>query len=831
MNQVFLGLDVNGLSDRAIEVEWQLAHITSERRLHRPEVIELVGSKPRYVTGEAASLHPAGRGWVQPQWGETATRHQISDILAALREHDEFRARAILVEHLRSLVRGSDQAGFAIPDDISAEAQTTLLEAVRQSVRFSPQHGWRGWTALPVWRSVAALFGWVRGQQADYLQNLNGAEALVLSLLPDRMVAAPLTLDLASDAHGGPLLTPVRSKPGWAVEAETYPPEDIEREIVEQIPDSLLRRQLELVGAGADYVRGDVPQILLQSRDGRWLAPPKVYVHHDSRRSHLEVFRELVAEAITGRFALILIESPEEERGFPDRKWVDFAAEVAQLWRKTALVAVAPPGAVARGCAEYSARLAHNLPTFFDYLPRIEIVAQEGEDARFIPLFPEQQRVPGNQAFREQLDGKFEVPAGVQSLTFHLYKDEDRKQEDVRKAVMQLPQAPERAVPISLRVDQRPVSGHALIEILPHPEDALGPERIALDWRSMEETGLSRKDTIAKIERERPRGYPDHAPTQTHWAVWDGLEVARAMERFLPISPTHTLYPTRLDELRTALGQRLNPASRGYDPSVKEALSPFNSDGGYPSIPGRSVLVAKVQEKISYDLSQLKPGPRNNQFRQWLCLAGSWMFASAPSGVLEHLRLVMQGQVAAGHLTQAIGRAAASPRDIELAFGFLSRRLDERSQAIPKWHGAMNDLKAAAFILRFRREAGRLLTTDQATLIASAAIGVMVNELRAGAAPPLQQKFLWAALAFLLVLRHRERNQSFLVPPTDGELGSQLYVLAKRVLSKAQEEIESGRPCHFLVPSGLENAGLFLERRGGDAGIIAVISQGLDGDD
>jgi hypothetical protein len=351
-----------------------------------------------------------------------------------------------------------------------------------------------------------------------------------------------------------------------------------------------------------------------------------------------------------------------------------------------------------------------------------------------------------------------------------------------------------------------------------------------LDWRAMEETGLSRQETIAKIERERPRGYPDHAPTRTHWSVWDGLEVAEAMNRFLVVSPSQTLYSSRLDDLRRVLGQRLNPAFRGDDPSIDEMLPPFASDGGYPTVPGRAVLVRRVQDKISGDLSLLPPIAANRRLIQWLCLTGSWMFASAPEGALEKLRLVMQGKTAAGQLTQAIGRAVSRPQDIELAFGFLFRRLDKRSQAVPKWKGAMNDLKAAAFILRFRREAGRLLTTDQAYMIAHAALGVMMNELRVASRQPLQQRFLSAAMAFLLVLRHRERNQSFLSPPVNGEVKSPLYQHANEVLAKVQEAIKGGRRCHSLVPSAIENALLFLDRRGGDAGIIAVIGQSLEGD-
>ena len=210
----------------------------------------------------------------------------------------------------------------------------------------------------------------------------------------------------------------------------------------------------------------------------------------------------------------------------------------------------------------------------------------------------------------------------------------------------------------------------------------------------MEETGLSRQEAIAKIEKDRPRGYPDHAPTQTHRSVWDGLEVTDAMNQCLASSPSHELYESRLNNLRRTLSQRLNPALRGYDPTIDELLCPFDSDGGYPSIPGRAVLIRRVQDKISDDLAQLPRTAKNRRRIQWLCLTGSLMFASAAEGALEKLRLVMRDQLPAGQLTQAIGRAVSSPQDIELALEFLFRGLEQRSQAVPQWKGAMNHLRA-----------------------------------------------------------------------------------------------------------------------------------------
>lgn len=835
MEPRFHGIDLNGQSDRVARLTWPSDTSSDQIVLYRPEVIEQLGSRTGWVAGEEAKQHPAGRGWSQPLWTESAfRRHSVASSLADLR-YGRTAALPILTEHLRYLSKSGNRFGLAIPDDLNSEAQTLLLDAARRATRHTPKHGSPSWTARPIWRSVAALFGWAQLQSPDSLGRLKEKHALVLSLLADRLVAARIELDV-HETEAGLLLTPVRSERGRAFDGENYPPSDIEQDVLEAVTPSSLRAQLALVGAGADYIRGSCPNILLQNADGRWRLPPRLSVDAELRSKSLRAFAEQLREVVHDHCPLIVIDAPDENRGFPDRSWAGFAAEVVQRHRPSAQVVHLAADAVARGCAEYEARLEHRLPTFFDYLPQIEIVAQdEADQLRFVALFPERRRVRGNEAFHAQLDGKFGVPAGASKLTFHLFKDEEERKENVRKSVTELPIQPDRTIPISLRVEQRPVSGHASIEVVPVIEGALGPARVMLDWREMEPTGKTRPEVIAQLERERPRAYPNPAPTRTHPAVWTALRLEAAMERFLrePASIGRT-YGHAIDQLKSVIGRQANPAYVGGDLAFNEALNPFDSNGQFPSegrlLGRRDELVAQVRAKISRDMAALTQNRAGDRTVRQLCLIGGWMFAGAPEAVVAYFRRIMRQQIGAGHLTEAIGRTVKEPDDIRLAFEFLRLRLHERQHASPPWKGATKELKAAANILRFRPEAGRLLSMPQAEVIVDCALGTMYNELDAdGGTRRLQQRFLWAAMAFLLALRFRQENRAFLQPESSGH-ARERYVFAQTILEHARDAIRRRRRCHRLAPSAVENALAFLTQAGGDPDIIEVISRGLDED-
>src|SRR5208282_5195163 len=165
----------------------------------------------------------------------------------------------------------------------------------------------------------------------------------------------------------------------------------------------------------------------------------------------LEAIRDLYAlfeeAGLEGaRNSIILVETPDPIRGFKDRSWQQLAVlrirKLLNLADSDTRVVALEPDSVALGCAEYGARLAHELPTFFDYLPQIEICASDADDenSSFIPLL-KAERVAGNQPFRQTLPGRFQVDAGKNSITFYLTKADERF---VRKSVVQLPLAPDK---------------------------------------------------------------------------------------------------------------------------------------------------------------------------------------------------------------------------------------------------------------------------------------------------------------------------------------------------------------------------------------------------
>lgn len=839
MPQTFRGIDLNGLVDRALSIVWPDKSKGDETTLRRPVVVRLAGNRVTWVAGPSALAHPGGRGWIQPAWAsDNAERIRVAEMLEAI-SADKGEHVAALSEHLRSLVRSADRAGVVVADDFGVEAQELLLDAAAKAVRFVPGRGRIGWQPHLLWRSVAAVFGWSQSLSQEQILRLRGKRAFVLCLLPDRLVAAHLELDF-EDTSVGRLMTPVRSEAGTAYGHDAYPPREVEQEVLENLERPLIARQLMLADAGGDYVSGGKRDLLLQDETGRWIeAPALAHISQERRTRAFRDFGELLGDTDSGSADVILIETPDPTRGFNDRSWVRYAAEFLQPRPPSRNIVCIPEDAVVRGCAEFSARLAKDLPTFFDYLPRIEIAAlDENERIQFVPLLPRQDRVAGNATYQASLGG-FQVPAAARHLEFHLFKEGDRSGEDVRFSRTDLPVKPEAPVPISLHIEQRPVSGYAVVDVVPNVPDALGSARITLDWRRMMTTGMTRAELLKKLEREQPRGYPDAPPPlQTHWAVWRELHVERVLENFIgtPPGPGST-YESAVNELRQTLGRRSNPSYAGHDASVNEARHAFGSAGDIPASLGKagSTLVEQLRKKIGEDLKHFERRGRNKEIDRiirHLCLGGAWMFAKCPDGVLDRFRNILRGQVAVGHLTQAISRSVTEASDINETYAFLARWMEVKGTKIPAWQGAMNELKAVANILRFRPEAAKSLNKPEAVMFVRCALGVMSNGLQAGGGrAALQQKFLWAAMTFLLVLRYRSVLPDFIAPPKDGERGDAYYELARGVLQEASRMRPGVRRMHRLVPDTVKNALEFLNKSGGDPNIITVLTGTLDGAD
>jgi hypothetical protein len=146
----------------------------------------------------------------------------------------------------------------------------------------------------------------------------------------------------------------------------------------------------------------------------------------------------------------------------------------------------------------------------------------------------------------------------------------------------------------------------------------------------------------------------------------------------------------------------------------------------------------------------------------------------------------------------------------------------------------MNDLKAIALLLEYEETACRILTTPQAELVLECALGTLDLELSArNGNGRLQQKFLWAVKAILLILRHRKANPNFVSPPAAGGVESSLYSQALLILHVAQAQAKRPiRRASQIARDAVENAIQFLQKTGGNPDIIRAISKSLDdGDD
>jgi hypothetical protein len=542
------------------------------------------------------------------------------------------------------------------------------------------------------------------------------------------------------------------------------------------------------------------------------------------------------------RNSIILVETPDHIRGFKDRSWQELAVlcirKLLNLTDDDTRVVALESDSVAFGCAEYAARLAHDLPTFFDYLPQIEICASDADEENFsfVPLL-KAERVAGNQPFRQTLSGCFQVDAGNNSITFYLTKADEPF---VRKSVTQLPFAPDKAVQICLDVEQRPVNGYAVIDIVPSDPGALGATRISLDWRRMEDTAETAEQILDKLGAARRRPYPNCAPTVTHASVWEALELASTIEQFLDTPPSvlSAAYRNRLGALRSAFGRRINPNRAGVPGGINENLRPFSSSGNAPagslshSLFGAPHLTTMVRTKIDRDLGDLLN--RRTEEAKRLCndllIAGSWMFAGAPDCVVRFFRRVAVGKEPVGRRMQALSRVLSKPEDIELAFRLIEQNLTRRRHSSPPWAHGMNDLKSITLLLEYEEAACRILTTSQAELVLECALATLELELSAQrGSGPLQQKFLWAVKSILLILRHRKANPNFLSPSGNGGVVATLYERTLLRLQGAQGQARRPiRRASQIAQDAVENAILFLQKTGGNPDIIRAISQSED---
>ena len=856
MRDGFTGIDLNGGTDRCLRIAWPTRARLGETRIDQGVVVNPTDDADPFLVGHAATMSPVARGWSWRLWaGKAGARHNVADLANRLREDEAPRGvddAKMLAAHIRHLVGAASQVGLIVPDDFGPGAQARLLDVARRANRFDPKRGWIGWVPFPVWRSVASVFSWASRIDANKLAQLRGRRVMVVSMLDDRLTVASLEID-HEQVGDRVLITPVRQTMGKSGPSN-YTPKLAETELVERISDKRVREQVKAIAGERSLARIGALPVVFQRDDGTWFENeywPKVNEDLiDKLRERARGDIRFLKDQITGG-DIVLIECPETDRALRTTSWSSWYANKIVAFEGIVadeVFKLFPEDAVAGAC-EYVARLSNRLPTYFDHIFEIEIAAlnEEGESHDFIALFPEETRVPGNQEFKRRLEGRFAVQPGSQTLSFHLWRQDDPAH--VRRSKTDLDAAPSDSVPITLEVTQRPVSGYATIEVLPEIDRALGGRRMVLDWEKMDLEAKSRAQVIVELDRNLPKSFPNHLPTITDSVAWENVDPRMAMRSYLSTPVMSFSFERAASDLRVAISRRVS-SPRYYNVDIDQPVYLFDSNGDMPpQIPGDrngnpADLVAKVRAKIAADMEGGARIWRSTagmpQVMSDLFLAGCWMYARAPETCLAYVRDVFRSRAEIGRRVESIGRVVSSDDDVKAALKWLMDRLRRKVAQRSTTLRIARELKAVSTIIQYRENAYLFLDPADAIDLARFALMNLSVQLDAkdasGRPKDLKFSFLFSATVFLLALRYRKKDPRFLEPPAKGAKGTLNFSEALQILKRAFDTVKDDlrrkrRGIHRLAPNVISNAIEFLQKSGGNPDIIMVICKAEADDD
>jgi hypothetical protein len=738
-----VGLDALGWDDRSVRIAGGAAE--QLRSLKGPaSVVAMPGRRDTLVAGEAAALAGAGR---IAGCGERA---------ALLRQGPDTEAgRLLWPAHLRWLAGEARRAVLAIPDcDAWKEARRQALIDAARRARLDP-------TLL--WRSVATLLGLSAGAIPV---PVSGGEAIVISLTASETTISRLGLEV--DGVTG-LLTPLRRRYGQLVSGDGARGLDMAEHAARELARHLdaasaAERLLWSTPTVADILAGRpaaAPDLLLA--DGRWLVEPVASFDVATLGERLvEAVRRALGALAPDSYVIVVVEGPFAACPAPGGSVGSSVLEAAAKLFPGASCRLAPPGTVATGAAEHARRLALGLPTYFDFLPQIEIAALVHDEPGFVPLIRGTNRIAGGGRYAEPVEADFSIAAGSQDFPIYLAME---GAPTVRALKVKLQPPPDAKVAVRLHVEQRPAQGHARVEIVPKgPEDraALGRGGILLDWASLTETELDKEMALATLQTGY--GCPDKpAYLPAHRALW-ALSVslgARSvtprdlLERFVRFRGAQagtTEHLALVRSVRAFLTQKRDPSTipkAGWRETGKHG--PLDSDGDPPvDLPAaEKALLVQVRAELErlLGLAGLKPA-----FRSQLVLAGSWLYLAAPPAACADLRRQIQTGGLRATLAQAAGRCLTSEADLRAFYALLHQRRTEGKLGLP-------EIKAAAESLQWRPDAARALTAVLAQGLTLAALEAMRREREKR---NFKQSYRWAQQLLFVLLRFRIVDRLYL---------------------------------------------------------------------
>ena len=687
----FVGYDLNGRRDMAAR-SW-LVQPGEEEQLEGTFVVSggLNGAivrvdeerKERLVGGALARLAPHGRG---DGWGAVGARDRRTsthDLVLEPGRHLDGLAVA-----LNALGGGADVAVASLDDipGVREAEQEAWLRAMRDV---------RNRRRLHVWRPVLAVLAAIE----DGL--LDAASSVAVISQRDRGLA---TQRLKIREAG--IRAPERRKVGRLHECGLG-------------FDRLLERAQELVGSqiSARTREEGLAQLDMPIRMVLGLQPgPELY---RSWNGSWTIVSEVQSASLVDG---CLPSSIEKELSEVDAVLVETLAEGPvrdRLASMVALAAVTEPivlatDAIAKGALIAARRLFNGDPVYFDFLPQISTIVQDGRGPKNFDLIPPEATLPAGKIYRSEAPATLGLQIGQSQITVYLNKE---LEERPRKAELSLPSAAQQIEEVRCLVEQAPAIGRARIFL----ESDLFQAPMTVDWDNAEELDEAWETVIEGLETPKPT-IPNRLVLPATRELWDDQPQRTGLLTFLreAHAASEPNWKVLANKLNSREGDAYCVSSDGELPAQTSAEETELLD----EIRHRALehTLARGEGKIVED---------DNDALRFL----TWLFKRCDSALVPELLKALEAQ--RGHhpfiyhqgnrrlIYQGLGRILSDRDSIRKVFDHL--------MAIPatQWK-SMNHVACAAFLLSRTDEAPQILERSVVDTLAKIGARTLKESIRRG---------------------------------------------------------------------------------------------------
>jgi len=718
-----VGFDLNGWADRAVR-NWQVTP-GEDTEIGGPfEFFGGIGGAVVrldddirdhvYMGGMQAVLAPHGRG---AGWGDVGNPDHRTQVLKLLQAPED--NIATLASALSALAPGGKATGILSIED-TPEIRETAQEALLKALRVAGMR--RG---LLVWRPVLSLLSALEtgivsdARKVGIVSHCAQGFSTQVLLLRDDDIPTPERRHVGRLHHSGLGL--------------------------QSLFDLASKSLQDILGKKTRKVHLDVAQSpwrlalgepcyseMLRANNSDWdvLVPPEILT------LPTESLPQSIAEHISD-CDITIFDTPASG---------DVELEILGGLRRLVSMPVLaqPKNAVANGALVAARRLQQNEPIYFDFLPQISTIVQDGDGARNEDLIPDNARLRAGEIYRSTKPAMFALQQGTKSLSVFLMKENTER---ARKAVIDLPSPPKKNIPVALSVEQSPASGRARLTLI--SEGFSAP--LIVNWEAAEE---QEENWQAIIESQQPTlpTVPNRLVRPCGMESWkdqphsDGLAIL--LERNLDAPRINW------KELADKLSAR---------PEGKHAIS---SDGELPDMlrhTARENLDKIVYRAEADSRDRLDGGRRVNnealRFLTWLShLCPQWIVKPMLDALIvaEPRYTFGVDRVSPTLLLQGIGRTSTLYSDQRRAFEYLLK--------LPPDCWKKDQIACASFLLSRNDSTPKILSRENVEFLADIVVSNMKNSL---IDPNYSAAYFYTPFLLVGLLRWRLKEPLALVAETD----------------------------------------------------------------